>query len=77
VRSHSEVEARVDERGVGETLACGTGACATVAAALARHLVGEGPVSVSLPGGRLTVRPGADRYVLAGPAERVYAGVLE
>jgi len=76
VRSATEVEARVDERGVGETLACGTGACATVAAALSRGLITDGPASVSLPGGTLTVRPGAERYVLAGPAERVYEGVV-
>jgi diaminopimelate epimerase len=74
VRSRTEVDARVDERGVGETLACGTGACATVAAALAQGLVAEEAVTVSLPGGVLTVRPGRERYVLAGPAERVYEG---
>ena len=74
IRGRSSIDARVDERGVGETLACGTGACATVAAALAGGLVTEGPVSVRLPGGTLTVRPGRDRYVLVGPAERVYEG---
>jgi diaminopimelate epimerase len=74
VVSRSRISARVDERGVGETLACGTGACATVAASLARGLVDEGPVRVSLPGGELIVRPGTGTYVLAGPAERVYSG---
>ena len=76
VRSRSAIDVRVDERGVGETLACGTGACATVAAALAQDLVAYGAVTVSLPGGALTVRPGTERYVLAGPAERVFEGAV-
>lgn len=75
VRSPSELELRVEERGVGETLACGTGSCAAVAAALADgRLQHAGPISVSLPGGLLTVSPMGDRYVLAGPAEYVFEG---
>lgn len=75
VRSLSEIELRVEERGVGETLACGTGSCAAVAAALADgRLQQDGPIVVSLPGGRLTVTPMGDRYVLAGPTEYVFEG---
>lgn len=73
VRTPTEIELRVNERGVGETLACGTGACAAVAAASARGLVG-GEVSVRLPGGTLLVRSGKERYELWGPAERVFVG---
>lgn len=77
VRSPSELEARVEERGVGETLACGTGSCAAVAAALASGRLGQtGPFGVSLPGGRLVITPLGDRYVLAGPAEYVFEGSL-
>ena len=65
---------RVHERGVGETLACGTGACAAVAAALARGDVTGDTVRVRLPGGTLVVRPRGDRYELAGPAEYVFQG---
>ena len=75
VRTPIELELRVDERGAGETLACGTGSCAAVAAALADgRLQQDGPIGVSLPGGRLTVTPMRDRYVLAGPAEYVFEG---
>ncbi len=74
VRDRGAIELRVDERGVGETLACGTGACAAVAAASARGLV-DAFVSVRLPGGTLAVRMAGDRYELSGPAERVFEGV--
>jgi len=65
---------RVHERGVGETLACGTGSCAAVAAAIARGDVTSDTVRVVLPGGTLVVRPRGDRYELAGPAEYVFTG---
>ena len=64
---------RIDERGVGETLACGTGACATVAAAIADHRMAE-RVTVRVPGGDLFVRPGPRTFELAGPAEYVFEG---
>jgi diaminopimelate epimerase len=64
---------RVDERGVGETLACGTGACATVAAAACVERMAE-RVTVRVPGGDLFVRPGPSTYELAGPAEYVFDG---
>jgi diaminopimelate epimerase len=64
---------RVDERGVGETLACGTGACATVAAAACEQGMAE-RVTVRLPGGDLSVRTGPRTFELAGPAEYVFEG---
>ncbi|HYV21175.1 MAG TPA: diaminopimelate epimerase [Candidatus Bathyarchaeia archaeon] len=67
---------RVDERGVGETLACGTGALGAVAVAVALGEVDALEVRVRLPGGTLLVRPGPDRYELAGPAEYVFRGEL-
>lgn len=70
----AELTVRVHERGVGETQACGTGSCAAVAVALARDDVTGDTVRVRLPGGTLEVRPRADRYVLAGPAEYVFQG---
>jgi diaminopimelate epimerase len=65
------------ERGVGITLACGTGACATVAVACEKGVAPRGkPVTVRLPGGRLDVTIGDDgRATMRGPARRVFSGV--
>jgi diaminopimelate epimerase len=67
-----EVAALVWERGVGETLASGSSACAVAAAAVRRGLVTERTVRVDMPGGNLTVTVG-DRWqvVLRGPVEPV------
>ncbi len=66
------------ERGVGLTLACGTGACAAVAVGQERGLVAPGPVLVRLPGGVLTVRreTSTGETTLRGPARPVFSGVL-
>ncbi len=61
---------RVWERGVGETLSCGTGACAAAAVAHRRGLVGTGTV-VHVPGGDLTVTLG-DTVLLGGPVVHVF-----
>ncbi len=71
---------RVYERGAGETLACGTGACAAVVAGIERGLLQpDAPVRVSTHGGDLTVRwAGADKPVLmTGPALSVFEGEIE
>ncbi len=72
------VRLRVFERGVGETRACGTGACAAVAIGR-RHgpLVEE--VNVDVPGGRMIVRwPGPGESIwLTGPAETAFEGQVE
>jgi len=69
---------RVWERGVGETLACGTGACAAVAVLRARHAVGA-TVSVGQPGGELLIEwqgPGVSLW-MTGPAEFVFEGWID
>jgi len=71
----STVRARIFERGVGETLSSGTGASG---AAVAAHLRGaQGPVTVVLDGGELTVEVADDLSIrLTGTAERVYSAEL-
>ncbi len=59
---------RVWERGVGETLSCGSGACAAAVVAHGQHLVGQ-RVTVHQPGGDVVVDLSGDTVVLSGPAE--------
>jgi diaminopimelate epimerase len=69
---------RVWERGAGETLACGTGACAAVVIGIRRRMF-DSPVQVDTRGGRLTIawdEPGA-AVLLTGPATKVYEGEIE
>lgn len=72
------IRLRVWERGVGETLACGTGACAAVVAGIARGLL-EASVRVEARGGALTVSwAGGDNPVwMKGPAMTVFEGTME
>jgi diaminopimelate epimerase len=70
----STIKARVWERGVGETLACGSGACATGVAAIKRGLV-DNNVDIIMPGGKLEIswKEGGDVY-LTGPVKQVFQG---
>ena len=78
VLGKSELRVRVWERGNGETLACGTGACAAVAAAVANGLCEAGrDVTVHLPGGDLTVNYTDGRVTLTGGVELVFEGSFE
>jgi diaminopimelate epimerase len=75
----TEITLHVLERGSGWTEACGTGACAAAVAAIATGRARPNtPLTVRLPGGRLTViTAGPDAPILmTGPAERVFAGHL-
>jgi diaminopimelate epimerase len=68
----------VYERGAGETLACGSGACAAVVAGIRRGLL-DARADVDTRGGRLTIEwQGGDSPVLmTGPAETVFEGEIE
>jgi carbamoyl-phosphate synthase large subunit len=77
VNRHS-LRMRVWERGSGETLACGTGACAAVVAACENGLCDKGSdVKVSLLGGELTVNYTDERVLLTGGASVVFEGSFE
>ena len=68
------IRLRVWERGVGETRACGTGACATAVAAMRRKLTGRS-VTVRLAGGDLAIAWGEDdRVTMTGPATESFRG---
>jgi diaminopimelate epimerase len=75
-RNH--VRLRVFERGVGETLACGTGACGAVVVGRRHGLLDEA-VRVDLPGGTATVSwaEGSERVWLTGPATTVFTGSID
>ncbi len=78
VVSREFIRLRVFERGVGETLACGTGACAAMVVARQRGLIND-KVTVELPGGELAICwEGEGRPVMmTGPANRVFEGQIE
>ena len=78
VQDRGRIRLRVYERGAGETLACGSGACAAVAAGIRRGLL-DACVSVSTRGGDLTIRwEGADNPLwMTGPAVTVFEGEME
>ncbi len=77
VISQSRLEVKVWERGAGETLACGTGACASLAAAVAGKKSAN-KAKLALPGGVLEVELAKDGSIyLTGPAEMVFEGEVK
>ncbi len=78
VRSRERIDLRVYERGSGETLACGTGACAAVVAGRLRGLLDE-QVEVRLPGGNLVIswRGEGQPVWMTGPATEVFEGSID
>lgn len=79
VLSPTHLKVTVWERGCGLTLACGTGATASTAAAIrAGHAAADTPVTVSLPGGDLLITVSADfsSAIMDGPVEKAFEGEL-
>ena len=75
VVDRANIRLRVWERGAGETLSCGTGACAAVVAGIRRGLL-DSPVRVATRGGGLKIAWGGDAepVMMTGPAETVFEG---
>ena len=78
VLDRRQIRLRVYERGAGETLACGTGACAAVVAGIRRGLL-DSPVRVTTRGGDLWIAwdGGASPVIMTGPAVTVFTGELD
>jgi diaminopimelate epimerase len=75
IEKNGEMTMKVWERGCGETMACGTGACALAVAGIEKRLVNPGEVLVHLPGGDLVInyKPG-EHVFMSGPAVTVCKG---
>lgn len=78
VLSRTRIRLRVYERGAGETLACGTGACAAVVAGIRLGLL-DARVDVSTRGGELTIEwnSGSSSVLMTGPATTVFEGEID
>ena len=78
IQTRTEIKVRVFERGAGETLACGTGACAAAVAGCLRGLLDD-TVKVNLLGGQLTVgwQQGDSPVLMTGPVATVYEGTIQ
>ena len=76
VLDRHSVKLRVYERGAGETLACGTGACAAVVAGIRRGLL-DSPVTVHTHGGALQIAWSGAQVLMSGPAVTVFEGQVE
>ncbi|MFA5677207.1 MAG: diaminopimelate epimerase [Pseudomonas sp.] len=77
VQDTQHAKLRVYERGAGETMACGTGACAAAVAGIRRGLL-RSPVNIRLPGGTLKIEWAGEGQpvMMTGPASRVYEGQI-
>jgi diaminopimelate epimerase len=77
IMDRTHIKLRVYERGAGETLSCGTGACAAAVAGIRRGLL-DSPVSVATRGGTLTISWGGDgaAVLMTGPAITVFTGEI-
>ena len=77
IENRNTIHMRVWERGSGETLACGTGACAAViASVLNGYCDKETDITVKLLGGELIIRYTDESVFMTGPAEKVFEGIV-
>jgi diaminopimelate epimerase len=78
IMDRQNIRLRVYERGTGETLSCGTGACAAVVAGIRRGLL-DSPVCVVTHGGKLSIswNGGVTPVLMTGPAISVFSGEIK
>lgn len=77
IKDKKHIKMRVWERGTGETLACGTGACASVVAGVVNEYL-DNEAEVELPGGKLNIKWDKNNHVyMTGPATMVFEGKIE
>ena len=78
ILSKNHIKVRVWERGAGETLACGSGACAVTAIALKKNLVDDKRIKVSFKGGDIFIEQQDNgEIVMIGDYNRIFSGVLD
>jgi diaminopimelate epimerase len=78
ITGKNQLKLRIWERGAGETLACGTGACAAAAAAVVNGFCeGETDIQITLKGGELTLHYTPQAVTMTGKCEFVYNGVIK
>jgi diaminopimelate epimerase len=71
------IEARVWERGVGETLACGSGACAVGVAAIKQNLIRSKKTIIRFKGGDLFIQWNKDQIIMTGGYEKIFYGEID
>ena len=71
------IEVRVFERGVGETLACGSGACAVAFAAIANHHTKNSQITIRFKGGAIIIEYDGKDVFMTASFEKIFSGVLE
>ena len=74
--NRKKIRMRVWERGVGITLACGSGACASAYAGILKNLL-DNKIEVILPRGSLFIEINKDEAIMTGPAEISFHGSIE
>lgn len=71
------IEVRVFERGAGETLACGSGACAVAVAAISKNLISSKKAIIRFKGGDLQINWSGDSVIMTGGFTKIFDGVID
>jgi len=71
------IEVRVFERGAGETLACGSGACAVAVTAISKNLINSKKVTIRFKGGDLQIEFSSEEVIMTGGFTKIFEGVID